>query len=57
MHSHWLQGMFSAANHFPQVQEQLNLAKIHWQFRDNGLDITVKPIVKKMIGLRSVVRF
>ncbi len=55
MHNQYLQSAFQAANHLPQFRDYMTGLKLH--FRDNGMDITVKPLVKHFIGVKAVLKW
>lgn len=51
----YLQHAFDAATHTPQFKDLLHLKLLH--FRENGLDLTVKPMVRRVIGARFTFKY
>ena len=51
----FLQQAFTAANHIPHITDYLHGANLH--FRENGMDITVKPPTKRFLGLVAKLKF
>ncbi len=55
MHTHYLQSAFQMASHVPHITDYLHGLKLH--FRENGLDVTVKPPIKRFLGLTAKLKF